>query len=422
MSINDMITPQDAEIILSVSEISQLLKQVVETTFSAIKVRGEIVGAKTYATGHTYLSLKDENDVISAVVWKGTKIPFKLEDGLEIIAKGRLSIYSGRSTYQLIIESAEIAGEGALLKLLMERKAKLEKEGLFDASRKKEIPKYPRCIGVVTSPQGAVIRDIIHRLKERFPARVLLWPAAVQGENSAAEVAAGIEGLNSLPKELAPDVIIVARGGGSLEDLFGFNEEIVVRAAANSRIPLISAVGHETDTTLIDYAADLRAPTPTAAAELATPSRLELIETLAGWSMHLTSHVKNLITTYEGQLLAAGHSLISPSGLIDDYRLRLDDKFLNLQLFTSTLLEKLSTSLKSNSDLLESYSFKNTLARGFAIAYGKDGQIVSSKKQASSNSIAAVGFTDGTVTLSATIEKPKAKKKIPPESPQGQLF
>src|SRR5215472_7698301 len=266
----------------TVSELARALKRSIEENFAYVRVRGEISGFKRHASGHCYLSLKDADAVIDAVCWRMTaiRLGIKPEDGMEVLCTGRLTTFPGRSKYQLVIDTMELAGVGALLKLLEERKQRLAAEGLFAESRKKKLPFLPRIIGVVTSPTGAVIRDILHRLADRFPRHVLLWPVAVQGEGAAAQVAAAIEGFNALAPGGAvprPDLLIVARGGGSLEDLMAFNEEIVVRAAAASRIPLISAVGHETDTTLIDHAADRRAPTPTAAAEMAVPVRLELL-------------------------------------------------------------------------------------------------------------------------------------------------
>jgi exodeoxyribonuclease VII large subunit len=272
---------------LSVSELSQAVKRTMETTFDRVRVRGELGRVTVAKSGHFYADLKDANAVLSVVMWKGSlsQLKFRPEEGLEVIAEGRLSTFPGKSSYQLIADRMEPAGVGALLAQLERLKAKLAAEGLFAESRKKPIPFLPRTIGVVTSPTGAVIRDILHRLSERFPRRVILWPVLVQGEHAAGQVAAAIQGFNALTGDLRPDVLIVARGGGSIEDLWAFNEEIVVRAAAESVIPLISAVGHETDTTLIDFASDLRAPTPTGAAEKAVPVRAELIarvETLGG--------------------------------------------------------------------------------------------------------------------------------------------
>src|SRR6186713_2865137 len=267
----------------TVSELSSALKRTVEDAYGHVRVRGEISGFRgPHSSGHCYFALKDESAKIEAVIWKSAlyRMRFKPQEGLEVIATGKLTTYPGSSKYQIVIEALEPAGIGALMALMEERKRKLAAEGLFDEARKQLLPWLPEVIGVVTSPTGAVIRDILHRLADRFPRHVLLWPVAVQGENAAAQVVAAIRGFNSLvpggpvPR---PDLIIVARGGGSLEDLMAFNEEAVVRAAAASRIPLISAVGHETDTTLIDFTSDRRAPTPTAAAEMAVPVRLELV-------------------------------------------------------------------------------------------------------------------------------------------------
>ncbi len=266
----------------TVSELSAALKRTVEDSFGYVRVRGEISQPKVAASGHCYLRLKDESAVIDGIIWRGTmgRLSIRPEEGMEVVVTGRLTTYPGRSSYQIIIDAVELAGQGALLKLLEDRRKKLAAEGLFDEARKKPLPFLPEVIGVVTSPTGAVIRDILHRLADRFPRRVIVWPVRVQGEGAAEEIAAAIAGFNALavggviPR---PDVIIVARGGGSLEDLWAFNEEIVVRAAAASQVPLIAAIGHETDWTLIDHAADRRAPTPTAAAEMAVPVRLDLL-------------------------------------------------------------------------------------------------------------------------------------------------
>ena len=253
----------------SVSELSNLVKKTVEDTFGLVRVRGEISDCKLHSSGHMYLTLKEGSAILASVCWKGQvgRLGIRPEVGMEVVCTGRLTTFPGQSKYQLVIDSMALAGMGALLKMLEERKKKLAAEGLFDASRKRPLPYLPRVIGVVTSPTGAVIRDILHRLAERFPRRVLVWPVAVQGEIAAAQITAAIRGFNALQGELRPDVLIVARGGGSVEDLMPFNEENVVRAVAESTIPVISAVGHETDTTLIDFVSDLRTPTPTAAAE-----------------------------------------------------------------------------------------------------------------------------------------------------------
>lgn len=264
----------------SVSELSGVIKRTMETAFDRVRVRGELGRVTVAKSGHLYADLKDANAVINMVMWKGqvSGLKFRPEEGLEVVAEGKLTTFPGKSSYQLIADRIEPAGVGALLAQLEKLKARLAAEGLFAPERKRPIPFLPTTIGVITSPTGAVIRDILHRLSERFPRRVLLWPVLVQGDQAAGQVAAAIKGFGQLTGDLRPDVLIVARGGGSIEDLWAFNEEIVVRAAAESVIPLISAVGHETDTTLIDYASDLRAPTPTGAAEKAVPVRAELIE------------------------------------------------------------------------------------------------------------------------------------------------
>jgi len=271
------VAPGDNSPPLSVSELSGALKRTIETAFGQVRVRGEISGFKRHASGHCYFTLKDENACIDAVIWRSSAVAlaFRPEDGAEVIATGRLTTYPGRSKYQVVVERMELAGAGALLALLEQRRKALAAEGLFAPDRKRRLPFLPRVIGVVSSPTGAVIRDILHRLEDRCPTHVILWPVPVQGEGAAMRIAEAIRGFPKV--EPRPDLLIVARGGGSIEDLWAFNEEEVVRAAAESPIPLISAVGHETDTTLIDHAADLRAPTPTAAAELAVPVRSELL-------------------------------------------------------------------------------------------------------------------------------------------------
>ena len=281
-------TPMGNQPEYTVSELSGAVKRVIEGEFGLVRVRGEVGRVSRPASGHLYFDLKDDRSVIAAISWKGqlAKMQTRPEEGMEVIATGRMTTFPGQSKYQLIVEDVAPAGAGALMAMLEKRRAALAAEGLFDAERKKPIPYLPGVIGVVTSPSGAVIRDILHRLRDRFPRHVLIWPVAVQGQACAPEVAAAIRGFNAIEPGGAvprPDLIIVARGGGSLEDLWGFNEEIVVRAAAASRIPLISAVGHETDTTLIDFAADRRAPTPTAAAEMAVPVRMELLAQVDGF-------------------------------------------------------------------------------------------------------------------------------------------
>ena len=277
---------------LTVAELAGSVKRVIEDAFGRVRVRGEISGFKRHSSGHCYFSLKDESACVDAVIWRSSAgaLAFRPEDGADVIATGKMTTYPGRSKYQLVVERLELAGEGALMALLERRRKALAAEGLFDAARKRRLPFLPRLIGVVTSPTGAVIRDILHRLEDRFPTNVVLWPVPVQGEGAAPKIAAAIRGFAALDRK--PDLLIVARGGGSIEDLWAFNEEEVVRAAAESPIPLISAVGHETDTTLIDHAADLRAPTPTAAAEIAVPVRAELaagLEELGRRAQHCVS-------------------------------------------------------------------------------------------------------------------------------------
>ncbi len=314
----------------SVSEISALLKRTLEERFERVRVRGEISGFKRHSSGHLYLALKDADAVLDGVVWRGTaaRLGLKPEDGMEVICTGRITTYPGRSKYQLVIDSMELAGAGALLKLLEERKKKLMAEGLFAPERKKPLPYLPDVIGVVTSPTGAVIRDILHRLADRFPRRVILWPVAVQGQGAAEQIAAAIRGFNALkvggpiPR---PDLLIVARGGGSLEDLWAFNEEIVVRAAAASEIPLISAVGHETDTTLIDFASDKRAPTPSAAAEMAVPVRAELIAQVMDDTRRIVRAWHRMVEERRVRLEGLGRGLPDPVRLLDQATQRLDD-------------------------------------------------------------------------------------------------
>ena len=314
----------------TVSELSSALKRTVEDAYGHVRVRGEISGFRgPHSSGHCYFALKDENAKIEAVIWKGThsRMRFKPQEGLEVIATGKLTTYPGSSKYQIVIEAIEPAGIGALMALMEERKRKLGAEGLFDEVRKQLLPWLPDVIGVVTSPTGAVIRDILHRLQDRFPRRVLVWPVKVQGEGSAEQVAAAIRGFNALPvggKIPRPDLLIVARGGGSLEDLWSFNEEIVVRAAADSMIPLISAVGHETDITLIDFAADKRAPTPTAAAEMAVPVRAELFVEVAALARRTMICWQRGQESRRNELRAAVRALPAAGELLAIPRQRLD--------------------------------------------------------------------------------------------------
>ncbi len=496
--------------VFSVSELSGALKRTVEDAFSLVRVRGEISGFKRAASGHLYLALKDENAVMDAICWKGVaaKLDLRPQDGMEVVCKGRLTTYPGRSKYQLVIESMELAGEGALLKLLEDLKRKLAAEGLFDAERKKQVPFLPKTIGIVTSPTGAVIRDIMHRLNDRFPRHVLLWPCLVQGKGAAEQVAAAIKGFNSIDGTQGiprPDLLIVARGGGSLEDLWSFNEEIVVRATAESDIPLISAVGHETDTTLIDYASDRRAPTPTAAAEMAVPVRRELLAQVMDDGTRLVAAMTRYLDERSTKVTSAARAIPNPQRLVEDMTQRLDDRverlsnamdnllhrqsmrvdqlsakipqprqqlqnaqdrltsrtqalsagylsFLNQKQShydrTSTLVrrkavddcvQRAEQKLSSLSALLESYSYKGVLERGFALITDKDGSAVTSSQGLSAGDALAIQF-GGDDHLDVLVNgegiepkaapapaKPKAKPSTPtkskkPSPEQGSLF
>ncbi|WP_341862216.1 exodeoxyribonuclease VII large subunit [Gymnodinialimonas sp. 57CJ19] len=313
----------------TVSELSGAVKRTVEGAFSHVRVRGEVGRLSLPRSGHIYLDLKDDRSVLASVVWKGVanRLTHKPEEGMEVIATGRLTTFPGQSKYQLVIDDLQPAGAGALMAMLEKRRKALAAEGLFDDARKQRLPFLPEVIGVVTSPSGAVIRDILHRLRDRFPRKVLIWPVAVQGPKCAPEVANAIRGFNALTPGGAlprPDLLIVARGGGSLEDLWGFNEEAVVRAAAESAIPLISAVGHETDTTLIDYASDYRAPTPTGAAEKAVPVRMDMLNWLRQQEGILTRGITGALTARQQRLTDLGRALPRPEALMEPARQRLD--------------------------------------------------------------------------------------------------
>lgn len=438
------------QIVYSVSEVAQSIKRMVEDRFGRVSLRGEISGWKVASSGHVYFRLKDEGAVIDAVCWRGTvgKFSFKPEDGLEVVAVGKLTTYPGKSSYQIVVDSMQPAGAGALMALLEKRKKELEAEGLFAPERKKKLPFLPQVIGVITSPTGAVIRDILHRISERFPVQVVLYPVAVQGDGAAEQVAAAIEFFNKLSPESAiskPDLLIVARGGGSIEDLWAFNEEIVVRAAAASHIPLISAVGHETDTTLIDYAADQRAPTPTAAAEMAVPVRDELRLALGQLGVRADSAVRRLIEQRREKLLGLERGLPKPMQLLQIATQRLDDWYerlvaampamlagkqqqlalasahlrpqavqsdiakkqerlselgQRLQVATQRQLQMKADRLSSLASLLESVNYKKVLARGFALVKTADGkQLVTSAQDAKNHSEMLITFVDGDVVV-----------------------
>jgi exodeoxyribonuclease VII large subunit len=326
---------------LTVSELSNALKRTIEDGFGYVRVRGELGNVKYHSSGHVYLDLKDDKACLAGIIWRTTtpRIKIKLEAGLEVVVTGRVTTYPGQSKYQIVIETLEPAGIGALMALLEERKKKLAAEGLFDEARKQLLPFLPDVIGVITSPTGAVIRDILHRLADRFPRQVLVWPVKVQGEGSAEQVAGAINGFNTFPlgRIARPDLLIVARGGGSLEDLWSFNEEIVVRAVAASMIPLISAVGHETDITLIDFASDRRAPTPTAAAEMAVPVRADLIMQVAGFGNRQVGCWQRGLEQRRKELRSLARTLPTADRLLERQRQTLD-----------MLGERLPQALRSN--------------------------------------------------------------------------
>lgn len=353
---------------LTVSELSATLKRTVEDRFGHVRLRGEISGFKRAASGHLYLALKDDNAVIDGVMWKGgaQRLAFAPQDGVEVIATGKLTTYPGRSKYQIVIDRMELAGEGALMALLERLKAKLAAEGLFAPDRKRALPFLPRVIGVVTSPTGAVIRDILHRLADRCPTQVLLWPVLVQGQGAAEQVARAVRGFSAMdgtgpvPR---PDLVIVARGGGSIEDLWSFNEEIVVRAVADCTIPVISAVGHETDTTLCDFAADRRAPTPTAAAEMAVPVRADLLATLDEMGLRSGRATRRGIAQARERLAMQTRLMPAPDMLLGAQRQRLDDAAIRLQHALRHRLAQARTQLSESGSALRPSLLRQYLAR-----------------------------------------------------------
>jgi len=435
---------------MSVSDLANGLKRTLEETFSHIRVRGELSGIKIAASGHLYGDIKDVDANINIVCWRGvmSKLAVKPEEGMDVIVTGRVSSYAKSSRYQIIIEKMELAGEGALLKMLEERKKKLATEGLFDPARKKPLPFLPKRIGVITSPTGAVIRDIMHRLRDRFPSHVLVYPVPVQGQGADQKIATAVEGFNKLDDSLRPDLLIVARGGGSLEDLMAFNEENVVRAVAESTIPVISAVGHETDTTLIDYVADLRAPTPTGAAEMAVPVRLNLLaqlqdnherliksisrimaerknnliaftarlgdprkilesktQTVDFLSEKLSNSLRNQLHVKQTSLNNIASTLVSPKFLIDQKHQSVS--YLNTRL-EKTMPQKISDEknrLNNLTRMLISLSPKNVLSRGYALIYDENGKLVRSPETVNDGASIEIEFDKG-VKLSAKAGKP----------------
>ncbi|WP_284123954.1 exodeoxyribonuclease VII large subunit [Parerythrobacter aestuarii] len=458
---------------LTVSALSQMLKRTVEDRFGYVRLRGELSGVKRAASGHLYCALKDDKAVIDGVMWKGTtgRLAFVPEDGLEVIATGKLTTYPGRSKYQIVMESLELAGEGALLALLEKTRQRLEAEGLFARERKRALPFLPRVIGVVTSPTGAVIRDILHRLADRFPSHVLVWPVLVQGQGAAEQVAQAVRGFGAIPEGGAvprPDLLIVARGGGSIEDLWCFNEEIVVRAIAESPIPVISAVGHETDTTLADYAADRRAPTPTAAAEMAVPVRGELAATLNDFAARQQRGVLRPLALGRERLEARAQRLPKIETLLQPQAQKLDEQVERLRQglkaqaskgrealsalrLSPQVLERglrdarrgleqvrLSPELVQKQQaqvgerlvalarVLASLDPKAPLERGYALVRDASGALVRSREAAAKEAQLSVEFADGALGVVPAVgpapKKPASSRKSPASGTQEDLF
>ena len=445
--------PGDNAQAMSVSELSLALKRTVEDQFGHVRVRGEISGFKRAASGHIYFSLKDDNARLDAVMWKGgaARLPFAPEDGLEVVATGKLTTYAGRSNYQIVVESLEVAGEGAMMLLFEKLKARLAAEGLFAPERKKKLPALPRTIGVVTSPTGAVIRDILHRLADRFPTHVIVWPVLVQGEGSAAQIARAVDGFSAMPQNgpaTRPDLVIVARGGGSIEDLWAFNDEAVVRAVANCTIPIISAVGHETDTTLCDFAADLRAPTPTAAAEIAVPVRSDLLQRVGQLGLRMANVVRKQVDLAAERLEAQRRLMPRLSDLAAPHQLRTDDLAERLRQSLRTRVgkaeiaysgpammlhprllhrrvEQKQQQLDALTRLAGSLHPEAPLKRGFARVTDADGKTIMSRAAAVKAGDVTLRFVDGevgSVVNGSAPPRPSAPKATPPTINQGNLF
>ena len=401
------------DMIFSVTDASALLKNVVETAFPVIKIRGELSQITRATSGHMYMTIKDSGAAMSVIIWRGTPVNFALSEGLEVIITGKLTTYPARSNYQIVANSIEMAGVGAILKMLEERKQKLAAEGLFDTSRKKPLPKLPTTIGVVTSPTGAAFQDIQNRLRERFPVHVILYPATVQGTTAAAEVAAGVEYFNRAKNV---DVIIVARGGGALEDLLPFSEEIVVRAVANSQIPVITGVGHEPDWMLVDFAADFRAPTPTGAAEAVVPTKISLVQDLENLGHRLSVGFATKFINLKQKI--ENINVKSPRQMLMERTQRIDDITRTLGVIINAKMTdakhkmeivarmpdilnnkmlNLRRGLEHIGQMLNSLGYKNVLNRGYAIARAADGAIISSAVAPAK--IASVEFADGIINI-----------------------
>ena len=445
--------PGDNAQAMSVSELSLALKRTVEDRFGHVRVRGEISGFKRAASGHIYFCLKDDNARLDAVMWKGgaARLPFAPEDGLEVVATGKLTTYAGRSNYQIVVDSLEVAGEGAMMLLFEKLKARLAAEGLFAPERKKKLPALPRVIGVVTSPTGAVIRDILHRLADRFPTHVIIWPVLVQGEGSAAQISRAVNGFSAMPQDgpaTRPDLVIVARGGGSIEDLWAFNDEAVVRAVANCTIPIISAVGHETDTTLCDFAADLRAPTPTAAAEIAVPVRSDLLQRVGQLGLRIANIVRKRVDLAAERLEAQRRLMPRLSDLAAPHQLRTDDLAERLRQSLRTRVGKAEIAYSGPAMMLHprlltrrvdqgqqrldaltrlagSLHPEAPLKRGFARVTDADGKTIMSRAAAVKAGDVTLRFVDGEVGSVVNGSAPPRSSTPKPNIPtvnQGNLF
>ncbi|MBU3077040.1 exodeoxyribonuclease VII large subunit [Sphingomonas quercus] len=435
--------PGDNAPALTVSELSGALKRAVEDAFGHVRVRAEVSGFKRHSSGHCYLTLKDDRACIDGVIWKGQAalLRFRPEDGIEVIATGRLTTYPGRSKYQIVIDRLELAGQGALMALLDQRRRALAAEGLFDEARKRPLPFLPRTIGVVTSPTGAVIRDILHRLADRCPTRVLVWPVAVQGEGAAEQVAAAVRGFGAM--ESPPDLVIVARGGGSIEDLWAFNEEAVVRAVAASPIPVISAVGHETDTTLCDFAADRRAPTPTAAAEMAVPVRGDLIAMIEDQGRRMNRCARRYHERAGERLANVARRLPAPDAILSPQRQRLDDAGDRLPRALGRRLAVARGDLAHAAGALRPRLLQDRLARdraqldalwrlaaslhperplqkGYAWVSKRTGGVVASAGEARAAGALTLHFADGTVDVQAGPAGPRVERPRQGDHPPGQ--
>ena len=459
----------------TVSELAFSLKRTVEETFGHVRVRGELGRVTVAKSGHCYLDIKDDKAVINSIIWKGVmgRLSMRPEEGMEVVCEGKLSTYPGRSNYQLIVEKMELAGAGALMALFEKRKKMFAAEGLFEAERKRELPFMPKTIGVVTSPTGAVIRDILHRIMDRFPVHVIVWPVLVQGDKAADQISAAITGFNHGEGFPRPDLLIVARGGGSMEDLWCFNEENVVRAAANSKIPLISAIGHETDWTLIDFVVDYRAPTPTGAGEKAVPVQEDWLETITDYGLRLSRGLKRNLNEKKTALSAArlprlegvvaaprqrldlavarlpradrlfapaaqrlsAQRLPDPRRLIetkmahlnglrlrpDSIRANIEGKRRILQQETRTANSAIQNTLQKQSDrlsraakLLDAYSYQGVLERGYALVQKESGEVVRSKDGVQAGEGVKLTFADGKrgAVIDGQVVKPKPKKRL----------